>query len=50
VVEEIKDMPINPMERDKYIPEEFNAIGKWITDYPITPGKVLKALEKVGKE
>jgi CO/xanthine dehydrogenase Mo-binding subunit len=24
----------------------YNAIGKWILDYPITPDKVLKALEK----
>ena len=24
----------------------YNAIGKWISDYPITPDKVLKALGK----
>jgi CO/xanthine dehydrogenase Mo-binding subunit len=26
--EEIKDMPVNPAEHDKYIPAEFTAIGK----------------------
>lgn len=26
--EEIKEMPDNPMERDKYIPEKFNVLGK----------------------
>ena len=25
----------------------YNAIGKWITDFPITPDKVLKALGKI---
>jgi CO/xanthine dehydrogenase Mo-binding subunit len=25
----------------------YNAIGRWIMDYPITPAKVLKALEKI---
>jgi CO/xanthine dehydrogenase Mo-binding subunit len=25
----------------------YNAIGKWILDYPITPDKVLKALGKI---
>jgi CO/xanthine dehydrogenase Mo-binding subunit len=25
----------------------YNAIGKWINDYPITPDKVLKALGKI---
>ncbi len=25
----------------------YNAIGKWILDYPITPDKVLKALDKI---
>jgi CO/xanthine dehydrogenase Mo-binding subunit len=25
----------------------YNAIGKWIVEYPITPEKVLKALEKI---
>jgi CO/xanthine dehydrogenase Mo-binding subunit len=25
----------------------YNAIGKWILDYPITPDKVLRALEKI---
>jgi xanthine dehydrogenase molybdenum-binding subunit len=27
-------------------PAVYNAIGKWIDDFPITPDKVLKALEK----
>ena len=27
-------------------PAVYNAIGKWIDDYPITPDKVLKALGK----
>jgi CO/xanthine dehydrogenase Mo-binding subunit len=25
----------------------YNAIGRWIDDFPITPDKVLKALGKV---
>jgi CO/xanthine dehydrogenase Mo-binding subunit len=25
----------------------YNAIGKWILDFPITPNKVLKALGKI---
>ena len=25
----------------------YNATGKWILDYPITPDKVLKALGKI---
>ena len=25
----------------------YNAIGKWILDYPVTPDKVLKALDKI---
>ena len=25
----------------------YNATGKWITDFPITPDKVLKALGKI---
>jgi CO/xanthine dehydrogenase Mo-binding subunit len=24
----------------------YNAVGEWILDYPITPDKVFKALEK----
>lgn len=28
-------------------PAVYNAIGKWVEDYPITPDKVLKALGKV---
>lgn len=24
----------------------YNAVGKWILNYPIAPGKVFKALEK----
>ena len=28
-------------------PAVYNAIGKWIDDYPITPDKVLKALGKI---
>ena len=27
-------------------PAVYNAIGKWIYDYPITPDKILKALGK----
>ena len=26
--ETIKEMPVNPMKRDEYEPEQFNAIGK----------------------
>jgi xanthine dehydrogenase molybdenum-binding subunit len=29
-----------------FAPAVYNAIGKWIDDFPITPDKVLKALEK----
>jgi CO/xanthine dehydrogenase Mo-binding subunit len=25
----------------------YNATGKWVLDYPTTPDKVLKALEKI---
>ena len=28
-------------------PAIYNAIGKWINDYPTTPDKVLKALWKM---
>jgi len=28
IVEDIQDMPVNPVEHDKYIPEEFNAVGR----------------------
>ncbi|MBN2318509.1 MAG: hypothetical protein JXR49_05500 [Acidobacteria bacterium] len=28
-------------------PAVHNAIGKWITDFPITPDRVLKALGKI---
>jgi CO/xanthine dehydrogenase Mo-binding subunit len=25
----------------------YNATGKWVNDYPVTPDRVLKALEKI---
>ncbi len=28
------------------LPAIYNAIGKWIDDFPVTPNKVLKALAK----
>jgi CO/xanthine dehydrogenase Mo-binding subunit len=28
MVEEIQDMPVNPLEHDKYIPKKFNAVGR----------------------
>jgi hypothetical protein len=28
-------------------PVIYNTIGEWVTDFPTTPGKVLKALGKI---
>ena len=28
-------------------PAIYNAIGKWVDDFPITPAKILKALGKI---